>query len=55
MSEIGFIVVSEQPYGGKEKLVFRTADAEADANHYRDSLVAKGIAARVEQIDIVNQ
>ena len=57
MSEIGYIVISEECYGGEHIKVFRTANAQEDAQKYADDWIerTKGkINIIVCPIDIVN-
>ncbi len=49
MSEKGYIVVSEEPYGGVERKVFMTADAKEDAEHY----AAEWTKATERRVDII--
>ena len=57
MSEIGYIVVSEEWYGGSKKRIFRTADAKSDADDYAKKWIAETngtLDIIVEEIDITN-
>jgi hypothetical protein len=56
MSEEGYIVVSEDPFGGSRKLVFITVDAKADAEYAAQKWIEECCCTReirVEKIDIV--
>lgn len=49
MSEVGYIVVSEEPYGGTKRRVFMTATAKEDAEHY----AAEWIEATQSKVDVI--
>lgn len=56
MSETGYVVVSEERYGGDRRQVFMTAEAKKDAEHYaaewtRDT--AGKVDVIVLEIDVV--
>lgn len=56
MSEKGYIVVSEEPYGGVKRRVFMTAGAKEDAEHYATEWVqdtAGNVDVIVVEIDVV--
>lgn len=56
MSETGYLVVSEEPYGGTKRRVFMTAQAMKDAENYATGWV-RDTAGKVDviivEIDVV--
>ena len=56
MSSKGYLVVSEQFYGGSKKRVFVTSTAKEDAEHYASQWMEETenkVDVIIEEIDIV--